>query len=344
MSANTNAIERLFLSLCIALGLLITSPVSAEQNNLLSPEKRIEKANAFYSNLSKGDIHALAALFTEDAIQEQIYAPPGFAKVKTGRDLIYEHWQAVPRVMKSVDYIDRRYHPIDGQPIVFIQSEGQMVVRETGKRYDNNYIHVFHFAGELISRFEAFFDPQVAIRVFGESLASSFNAESAEDYGKASIDPDLITKTSKTTYETSAIDNAAAARAAQNEALVYGWLSALTNQDLTGFAELWTEDVIEISPYVPEGIEPVLSGRDELVSHYEATVASHNYSHYTDVEIFQTIDSDVLWVTFDGETDIVTTGKPYNNHYVVRLTVRDGQIAESLLYFNPLVLAEALQQ
>ncbi|MBF6333396.1 PhzA/PhzB family protein [Nocardia transvalensis] len=46
-------------------------------------------------------------------------------------------------------------------------------------------------------------------------------------------------------------------------------------------------------------------------------------------------------VQVDGDCLVEHTGKPYRNHYVVLIRMRDGKIADYVSYHNPLIMMEA---
>lgn len=56
---------------------------------------------------------------------------------------------------------------IDGGDIVVVQAKGNNVARD-GRRYDNDYVLVFHFAEGMIVRYEEYCDTELITEVLGD--------------------------------------------------------------------------------------------------------------------------------------------------------------------------------
>lgn len=60
---------------------------------------------------------------------------------------------------------------IDGGDIVVVQAKGNNVTRD-GRRYDNDYVFVIHFANGRIVRYEEYCDTELIAEVLGDRLAA----------------------------------------------------------------------------------------------------------------------------------------------------------------------------
>lgn len=60
---------------------------------------------------------------------------------------------------------------IDGDDVVVVQARGQALTRD-GRRYDNDYVFVIHFADGKIVRYEEYCDTDLIARVLPDRLAA----------------------------------------------------------------------------------------------------------------------------------------------------------------------------
>ena len=117
-------------------------------------------------------------------------------------------------------------------------------------------------------------------------------------------------------------------------------LDLLLKKDMAGFAGLWAEDGRMEFPFAPEGWPKEVNGREAVHDYLR------DYPKMIDVQevawqlVHRTADPDVTVAEFDLRGQIVATGKPFLNRYVVVITARDGQIVEWRDYWNPRVAEE----
>ncbi len=60
---------------------------------------------------------------------------------------------------------------IDGGDIVVVQAKGSNVTSD-GRRYDNDYVFVIHFADGMIVRYEEYCDTELIAQVLGDRLVA----------------------------------------------------------------------------------------------------------------------------------------------------------------------------
>jgi ketosteroid isomerase-like protein len=117
-------------------------------------------------------------------------------------------------------------------------------------------------------------------------------------------------------------------------------LDLLLKKDMAGFAGLWAEDGRMEFPFAPQGWPKEVNGREAVHDYLR------DYPKMIDVQevawqlVHRTADPDVTVAEFDLRGQVVATGKPFLNRYVVVITARDGQIVEWRDYWNPRVAEE----
>ena len=62
---------------------------------------------------------------------------------------------------------------------------------------------------------------------------------------------------------------------------------------------------------------------------------------FTNIRVYLTSNSNVLFAEVHGEADIVSTGRHYQQDYVMRLETKAGKISHYREYWNPMPALEA---
>lgn len=126
------------------------------------------------------------------------------------------------------------------------------------------------------------------------------------------------------------------------KALITSYLDAVATLDVDAVAPLFTEDGKVVIPYAPEGIPPVIEGRDAIEAYYKALpgmATELNFSNYR----IHALDEDGEFVAqYTSDSSMKSTGAGYRNIYITRVTVRDGKIAVLAEFFDPIPLVKAL--
>ncbi|MFF3645515.1 PhzA/PhzB family protein [Streptomyces sp. NPDC002564] len=108
---------------------------------------------------------------------------------------------------------------------------------------------------------------------------------------------------------------------------------------------LYTEDGTAALFNTDIGRPIVVTGRDKLQRHGELSLKVLPDWEWFDVQIYETQDPAIIWVECDGEGTIRFPGYPegrYRNHFIHGFTLRDGLIAASREYTNPIEHMRAL--
>ncbi|KAJ7855217.1 hypothetical protein B0H13DRAFT_2578093 [Mycena leptocephala] len=137
--------------------------------------KQLENAHAFLSHLNTLNFDALADLLAPDFTHEYFPASlslPG-GKAKRGKEEMLELFRhAWLTVFEYITFLE----PIDviqgSDAVVFhVMSDG---MSKSGKKYNNEYMLTFHFAGEKIVCMKEFADSKYSDSYFADLTASVF--------------------------------------------------------------------------------------------------------------------------------------------------------------------------
>ncbi|WP_406004779.1 phenazine biosynthesis protein [Streptomyces sp. NBC_00637] len=102
---------------------------------------------------------------------------------------------------------------------------------------------------------------------------------------------------------------------------------------------LYTEDGTAALFYTDIGRPIVVTGRENLKRHGELSLRVLPDWQWYALNVYETQDPCVIWAECEGEGTIRFPGYPqgrYRNHFVHGFTLRDGQIAASREYTNPI--------
>lgn len=122
------------------------------------------------------------------------------------------------------------------------------------------------------------------------------------------------------------------------------FLTAVVSPAPGDMADCYADQVVIEMPFA-SGLTPsrLETTREEIRQRFAAGAASRRYTGLRDVRVHETADPDVLVLeyTLDG-TRVGDGGEPFAMTFVMVLTFRDGQIAHSRDYTDPIAGARAL--
>ena len=124
-----------------------------------------------------------------------------------------------------------------------------------------------------------------------------------------------------------------------NEALLREAFDAIGRADTARLAELYADDYVLEFPYSKpepnrvEGLANVLPYLDAAFQVFRFTLTITN--------VYEVVGGDTLVAEYTSEGTVVPTGKPYNNTYIGVWTFRDGKVASTREYYDPVVSANA---
>ncbi len=121
------------------------------------------------------------------------------------------------------------------------------------------------------------------------------------------------------------------------------FLKAVVSPAPGDMADCYADQVVIEMPFA-SGLAPgrLETTREEIRQRFAAGAASRRYTGLRDVRIHETADPDVLVIEYTLEGTRIGDGEPFTMTFVMVLTFRDGLIAHSRDYTDPVAGARAL--
>lgn len=124
------------------------------------------------------------------------------------------------------------------------------------------------------------------------------------------------------------------------------FLEAVVSPNPGDIADCYADRVVIEMPFA-SGLAPARTEttREELRARFAAGAASRRYTALRDVRVHEAPDAIVLEYTLDGTRvgeGVSNRGEPFTMSFVMVLTFRDGLIAHSRDYTDPIAGARAL--
>jgi len=121
------------------------------------------------------------------------------------------------------------------------------------------------------------------------------------------------------------------------------FLKAVVCPNPGDIADCYADQVVIEMPFA-SGLAPARTEttREELRARFAAGAASRRYTAVRDVRVYEAPDVVVLEYTIDGTRVGEGEGEPFTMSFVMILTFRDGLIAYSRDYTDPIAGARAL--
>ncbi len=111
---------------------------------------------------------------------------------------------------------------------------------------------------------------------------------------------------------------------------------ALINTNTEAWSNLLAEDAIMEIPYAAAfGAPSKLEGKSAIYNHVRVGISQMSNLTFTNIRKYPTLDPNVLWAEYHGEALIPATDRQYQQDYVTRMEIKDGQIIHLRDYFNP---------
>jgi uncharacterized protein len=110
--------------------------------------------------------------------------------------------------------------------------------------------------------------------------------------------------------------------------------------DIGALVDLCADDVVFEFPFAPPGRPTRVEGKPALGDYLKALSGRMRIEGVRDMEIHETVKPDVAIIEMTMTGTVTATGAPYEQSYVIVLTVSDGLIARYRDYWNPLRVAE----
>jgi uncharacterized protein len=113
----------------------------------------------------------------------------------------------------------------------------------------------------------------------------------------------------------------------------------VATSDVAALVDLCADDVVFEFPFAPPGRPARVEGKPALGDYLKAVSGRMRLEGVTSLEIHETVKPEVAIIEMTMTGTVTATGAPYEQSYVVILTVRDGLIARYRDYWNPLRVA-----
>lgn len=116
----------------------------------------------------------------------------------------------------------------------------------------------------------------------------------------------------------------------------------LIGTDVEAWLACFADDAVVEFPYAASIERPTrLVGRAAIADYFRTTPALFQSLSFRDLRVVQGRDPDVAVVEVHGSATITTTGRRYEQDYVVFVRTRDGRVVSYREYWNPLPGIEA---
>ena len=136
-----------------------------------------------------------------------------------------------------------------------------------------------------------------------------------------------------------------AATVARTKRTILDFLEGLEAKDMEQVNGVWAENGVQEMPYTPPGVDfpSRVEGREALIAQYAGWPENAGRANFTDELVFhETQDPQVVISEYRGVTEVVPTGRTYDQRYIGVFHVNDdGKIERFREYFDPNVFAEA---
>lgn len=284
----------------------------------------------FFTNLMKKDMAAFEDLWAVDAVQDMPFAigVPTLEPTWHGKEKLLSYYRkSIPNRRDHVFTIEKLHRTVDPD-VIIVEAAGRSVVGDTGRVYDQRYVFIYHLRDGKIVLNREHFNPLIWQAAFDGSNVSAPVTAKNDTSGQSTGTPvrDIRPQTPQ-------------------ERVALDFYRLLMDRDFEAWGALFTEDATQFNPFMPakEGLKQTFQGRDYIVFHYRTVLEKRKGPDFTIHGLHQTTDPDVIIVEAGGRSEVPETGRIYDQRYVMVINLRDGKIASTREYFNPLVFQNAFE-
>jgi hypothetical protein len=128
---------------------------------------------------------------------------------------------------------------------------------------------------------------------------------------------------------------------AQTLTLLQSYHALIVERRFDEWIELWAEDGTCEFPYAPEGRPRVLQGKNAILAYMTGYPEWIAIDSIAEMRVHAMHDPELAVVEMAIKGRALTTGRPYNQRYVIVVEARNGKIWRYREYWNPLVTLEA---
>ncbi|TQV78725.1 nuclear transport factor 2 family protein [Exilibacterium tricleocarpae] len=118
-------------------------------------------------------------------------------------------------------------------------------------------------------------------------------------------------------------------------------LASLLRADVDAWVDWWHKDGVFEFPFAPPGYPKVVKGKAAIADYMAGLPEKIHLERFDIVELHENRAGDGGVVEFTCTGTVVSTGRPYNQHYVAILKTKEGKLSLYRDFWNPLVAIEA---
>jgi uncharacterized protein len=130
---------------------------------------------------------------------------------------------------------------------------------------------------------------------------------------------------------TSAVDT----QREQNLSIIHRFFSLLHEKDIARWSTLWDDNGRIWVPYPVAGFPTTIEGKTQIVAAFQQLFAGFVSFDPHIVDIYPTLDPDVIVVEWSGSAQLRATGQMYQSNPITVFKFRGGRIVTYHDYFNP---------
>jgi uncharacterized protein len=111
-------------------------------------------------------------------------------------------------------------------------------------------------------------------------------------------------------------------------------------------ADCYAPELVIEMPFAMDALYPsqIATTREELRARFQAGTAIRRYMSLANVTVHETADPEVIIAENELHGEMTATGTPFSVRYAMVITVRDGCIARSRDYTDPIAGARLLDR
>lgn len=131
-----------------------------------SRARKIAMIEQFYEFISATEYEKLYDLCTDDVRMSIPYQLPGFPNHGAGKEQLRQLNGAMGRYSSTAQTVVK-VEPMLNPDSFLVAVKGDMVVRDTGRPYHNDYLNIFRFRDGKIAEWVSYHDPVRQLVAFG---------------------------------------------------------------------------------------------------------------------------------------------------------------------------------
>jgi ketosteroid isomerase-like protein len=135
---------------------------------------------AWYALLVKQEWNAWSALWHDDAVQENPFAPQELVSEWVGKQSIVEHYKKALENRRDHSFAIDRLHRTENPDCIIVEARGSSTVGETNRIYNQRYVMVFRFKDGKIILNREYFNPIIFLNAFDGFLVTKGKPAIAE--------------------------------------------------------------------------------------------------------------------------------------------------------------------